>query len=85
MMSPLIDVHSLGLIAFGDDLGSPVRTGPDVDDDARWPWLLVVLAAGLVALGAICFTPDSGATKQITTECLGSACTSVSESGAPRP
>lgn len=57
-MSASIDVHSLGLVDFGDDLGSPVSTGPGVDEDAWWPWVLVVLAAGLVVLGAICFTPD---------------------------
>lgn len=81
----LIDVHSLGLVAFGDDLGSPVSTGPEVDDDARWPWVLVVVAAGLVVLGAICFTPDSGGAKRSTTECPGSTCTSVPEDAAPRP
>jgi hypothetical protein len=81
----LSDVHSLDLVAFGDCLGCPVRTGPEVDDDARWPWVLMVLAAGVVVLGAICFTPDSGGTQQITPQCLGSTCASVAESAAPRP
>lgn len=59
MMSSLVDVQSLGVVAFGDDFGGPVTAGPDVADDAWWPWVLVVLAAATVALGAILFTPDA--------------------------
>lgn len=59
MMSSLVDVQALGLVAFGDDFGGPVTAGPDVADDAWWPWVLVVFAAAVVVLGAILFTPDA--------------------------
>jgi hypothetical protein len=58
-MSPLIDVHSLGQVTFADDFGGAMTVDSDLGTDGRWPWVLAILGAALVALGAVAFSPHS--------------------------
>lgn len=91
-MSPLIDVHSLGTVAFTDGCGGAISTGSDLAEDGWWPWVVAVGGAALVAmggaalvaLGAIFFTPATGAGPD-PASCPVLSCPAVPEQGAGLP
>jgi hypothetical protein len=44
-------------VLLSDDFGGAMTADSDLGSDGRWPWLLAILGAALVALGALAFSP----------------------------